>query len=203
MKKVILGFCFVFVISALLLTKWPSSGVSTAQSGDSVNPSETSVAIDLSLEQLVSQSDLIAIGNCRQSRSLWIDRNLVTLANISVAETLKGNPAENITVILPGGVDANRKFPIAMSVAGAPRITPGEDVVLFLTSESEVGGSYSITGFSQGKFSIGKDEEGREVVSRDLTNVKLQSKAGLRRGTQFVTALESLKSQIRRHLQKD
>ena len=60
-----------------------------------------------------------------------------------------------LTVGVPGGVDANRKFPIAMTYPGAPRIAPDEEVFLFLVrADDEVAQSYAMTGFSQGKFSI-------------------------------------------------
>ncbi|HEY7784449.1 MAG TPA: hypothetical protein VIB00_06975 [Pyrinomonadaceae bacterium] len=204
MKKKSLGIYALIIIAAVVAVRLASDTKTTAQSNDTVDPSETSIAIDLSIEQMVNQSDLIAIGNCRETRSVWIDRNLVTLATIAVGETLKGDATSQLTVVLPGGADANRRIPVAMTYPGAPRITPGEDVFLFLTRDDEFGGgSYTIAGFSQGKFSIVKDEEGREIISRDLTNVKLQGKAGLRRGTATVTPLETLKSRVRNQLQKN
>jgi hypothetical protein len=89
-----------------------------------------------------------------------------------------------------------------MTYPGAPRITPSEDVFLFLTKDDEVGGGYTIAGFSQGKFSIIKDEEGRDVVSRDLTDLTLKGKAGLRRGTATRATLSGLRSQVIQHLRK-
>jgi hypothetical protein len=203
MKKKSVGIYALVIVAAVVAVRLASDTRTTAQSSDMVDPSETSVAIDLTIEQMVDQSDLIAIGNCREARSVWVDRNLVTLATVAVGETLKGDPTSQITVVLPGGADANRRIPVAMTYPGAPRITPGEDVVLFLTHDDEIGGSYSVAGFSQGKFSIFKDEQGREMVSRDLTNVRLQGKAGLRRGTTNVSPLETLKSRVRSRLQRN
>jgi hypothetical protein len=145
---------------------------------------------------------MIAIGSCVEARSEWVDRRLVTLARISVREVLKGENSSEVTVVLPGGVDANRKFPVAMTYPGAPRIIPDENVFLFLTRDDEVGSGYTITGFSQGKFSIIKDENGQEMVSRDLTRTALKGKAGTRRGTVSQTSLSGLKEQVMRHLQK-
>jgi hypothetical protein len=145
---------------------------------------------------------MIAFGSCVDARSQWVDQRLVTLARISVREVLKGENTTEITVVLPGGVDANRKFPVAMTYPGAPRITPDENVFLFLTQDDEVGGGYTITGFSQGKFSIVKDENGEEVVSRDLTHTALKGKTGTRRGTVSKTSLSGLREQVMRQLQK-
>ena len=118
---------------------------------------------------MVDQSDVIAIGNCQETKSVWVDGTLVTLATVSVSETLKGAESGNLTVVLPGGVDANRQFPVAVSYPGAPRLTPGENVFLFLNSDVDYGLGYNVAGFAQGKFSIVNDEDGQPVVSRDLT----------------------------------
>jgi len=202
MKKMTLGICCLVLAAMMVSALWATSALDTAQNVDTLDPSETSVAIDLSIEAMVSQSDMIAIGSCLDAQSVWVDRNLVTLATISVKEVLKGDNSSTVTVVLPGGVDANRKFPIAMTYPGAPRINPSEDVFLFLTRDDEVSGGYAITGFSQGKFSITKDEDGQEVVSRDLTQTALKGKAGLRRGAASRTSLSGLKDQVMRQLRK-
>ena len=136
---------------------------------------------------------MIAIGNCPDTRSVWVDGTLVTLATVSVSETLKGTESEDLTVVLPGGVDANRKFPVAMSYPGAPRLTPGEDVFLFLNRQHRIWWRLYVAGFSQGKFSIVNDEDGEPVVSRDLTKMSLQGNNGVRRGGANVTPLSSFK----------
>ncbi|HKR21415.1 MAG TPA: hypothetical protein VJS17_02425, partial [Pyrinomonadaceae bacterium] len=161
------------------------------------------LALALSLDEMVQQSDVIAIGSCTETQSVWVDKSLVTLAKVAVNETLKGDEGTTtLTVALPGGVDANRKFPVAMSYPGAPRLTPGEEVFLFLNNSGEVSGSYTVAGFSQGKFSIVKDEDGEKMVSRDLRQMSLQSNNGVRRGQNNLTPLSSLKNEVKRQLNK-
>jgi hypothetical protein len=149
---------------------------------------------------MVNQSDVIAIGNCVDTKSVWVDRALVTLATFSISESLKGSETATITVELPGGIDANRKIPIAMSYPGAPSLTPGEDAFLFLTATGEVAGSYNVAGFSQGKFSIVTDEDGEQMVSRNLTKTALKSNNGVRRGGSDLIPLANLKEQVRGYL---
>jgi hypothetical protein len=113
--------------------------------------------VPLSNRDLAAQSDAIVIGRATDTQPFWIDngRNLVTLVTIAVDEALKGDGSGSLTVTLPGGVDVNRKFPIAMTYPGAPRIAPNEEVFLFLVrADDEVAQSYAVTGFSQGKFSV-------------------------------------------------
>jgi hypothetical protein len=202
MRKTVFGICLLILVALVVSAYRVTNAVNDPQLTETLDPTESSVADELSVEQMVSQSDLITIGNCVDARSTWVGRNLVTIATISVREALKGDASASVTVVLPGGVDANRKFPIAMTYPGAPRITPGEDVLLFLARDDEVADGYTIAGFSQGKFSIVKDEAGKEMISRDLTRVTLKGRTGVRRGTVSMTSLESLKSQVKRQLQR-
>ena len=202
MKNAATGI-YLIVAALLISAGWSGKAVNSPQTDDVIQtPAGTSLAAGLSIKDMVDRSDLIALGSCVETKSVWAGRTLVTLATISLAETLKGAEAGTITVALPGGIDANRKVPIAMSYPGAPRITPGEDVFLFLTADSEAAGSYTVTGFSQGKFSIVKDEEGKQIVTRDLTKTSLKDNNGVRRGSAEVTPLSSLKAQVKAHLRQ-
>src|SRR6185436_8834011 len=141
MKKITLIGCLVIAIALLVSARWGTKAVN-APADDSLPPSDTSLAVALSVQDMVNQSDVIAIGSCIETKSVWVDRTLVTLATFSVSESLKGNGASTITIELPGGVDANRAVPIAMTYPGAPSITPGENAFVFLTATGEVAGSY-------------------------------------------------------------
>ena len=200
MKKTTLAICLLIVITGLITARWGTKAVS-APPKDVIDTPDTTLAVALSVEDMVNQSDVIAIGSCVDTRSVWVDKALVTLATVSVTENLKGD-ASSLTVALPGGVDANRKIPVAMTYAGAPHMQPGENVFLFLTSGDEVPGSYTVAGFSQGKFSIVTDENGELVVSRDLTKTSLQDNNGVRRGQNNLLPLSTLKDQVRGYLKK-
>ena len=198
MKK-ILASCILIGIALLVSTRWGTKAVD-APPDDTFGTPDTTLAVALSFDDMIDQSDVIAVGNCVDTKSVWVDRTLVTLATVSVSETLKGAASGNLTVVLPGGVDANRKFPIAMSYPGAPRLTPGEDVFLFLNSDTDYGLGYNVAGFSQGKFSIVNDEEGEPVVSRDLTKLTLQTNNGVRRGGANVVSLATFKDRVKARL---
>lgn len=200
MKKRWLAICLLITAAILVSARWATSTVEEIPA-DVIQTTGSSLAAALSVEDLTAQADTIAIGNCVEVKSAWAGRTLVTLATVEVTETLKGEDAKTLTVVLPGGVDVNRKIPISMTYAGAPRITPGEDVFLFLTRGSEVGGGYTVAGFSQGKFSIVKDDKGEQLVTRDLTKTVLSEKNGLRRGQTEMTPLGQLKAEVKRHLQ--
>ena len=199
MKKILLGSCLLIAIALLVSARWGTKAVNAPPPND-LPTSDTSLALALSVEDMVNQSDVIAIGNCVETRSVWVDRTMVTLATVSITENLKGNVSSTITVELPGGIDANRAVPIAVTYPGAPTLTPGENAFLFLTATGEVAGSYNVAGFSQGKFSIVTDEDGEQMVSRNLTKTALKSNNGVRRGGSDLIPLANLKEQVRGYL---
>lgn len=197
MKNPFLAICLILVVVVLISARWSSKAVNApATEGVIQTPVDASLTTGLSMSAMIDQSDLIAIGSCVDTKSAWVDRRPLTLATISVAETLKGAEPGTITVALPGGIDANRKFPIAMMYPGAPRIVPGEDVFLFLTADTDAAGSYSVASFSQGKFSIVKDQEGKQIVTRDLTRTMLKNNNSIRRGSTDMMPLSSFKAQV-------
>ena len=201
MKKTVLVVCSI-VVALLISARLSTKAVNPPPVEDVLQtPVDASLANALTIQDMVNQSDVIAIGSCIESKSVWVDRALVTLATVSVAETLKGAQVETITVELPGGIDANRAVPVAMTYPGAPSIAPGENVFLFLTATGETAGSYNVAGFSQGKFSIVNDENGEPMVTRDLTKTILKDNNGVRRGQSNATPLGILKAEVKKHLQ--
>jgi hypothetical protein len=151
---------------------------------------------------MTEQSDFIGIGRCVDTRSEWVGRSLVTLAKVSITEVIKGEQQEAITVALPGGVDANRKFPVQMTYPGAPTIMADEEVFLFLVSEDQIPEAYTVVGYSQGKFSIVEGEDGQKLVSRDLTRTTLKRGARMEQGARKSNDLSEFRSEVEGYLRK-
>ena len=201
MKKITLASCILIGIALLISIQWGTKA-DDAPPSDTLGTPDTTLAVALSLEAMTDQSDVIAIGDVVDTKSVWVDGTLVTLASVSVSETLKGDGSGSLTVVLPGGIDANRQVPVAVSYPGAPRLTPGETAFLFLNSDVDYGLGYYVAGFAQGKFSIVNDEDGQPVVSRDLTRMSLQGNNGVRRGGANVIPLDTFKDRVKARLNK-
>jgi hypothetical protein len=157
---------------------------------------EATTARALSEQELATGAEIIAIGRCTSLRSTWEGRTLVTVATVAVDEVLKGTPGATVSVALPGGIDAARRFPVSVVWPGAPTMSVGEEVLLFLVTDDGVSSGPVVSGFSQGKFSIGHDASGRKHVSRDLTAITLQSGSGATRGTRWQKPLDVFKAEI-------
>src|SRR5262249_55324400 len=200
MKEKLYALSGVFLIVLVLAGLWATRAINITDVQNTVDPAARSLPGALSMQQMTEEASLIVMGQCLETRSQWVGRSLVTLATVSVTETIKGGAAEKLTVVLPGGVDANRKFPIAMTYAGAPQMSKDEEVFLFLTPQDEVAGGYSVMGFAQGKYSVGKDTEGEKVVMRDMTKAPVQGGAGAIRGNLHVVPLSEFKELVKSYL---
>ena len=157
---------------------------------------EATTAVQLTDADMVANADLIVTGECQGVQSDWIGSDLVTIARVAVGETLKGESAATVDVVLPGGIDLDRKFPIASTWPGAPTILPGEEVFLFLATGDDPGQGH-VVGFSQGKFSIQSDPRGRRVVSRNLQELGLLQAGTVKPGDQRSAPLAEFTTRIR------
>jgi len=156
-----------------------------------VPEASATVIQQLTIEEMADRADAIVLGRHLESKSMWVGRMLVTRVTVAVSELLKGEAQSMVTVEILGGVDRNRKVPIAMTVPGAPRIHSGEDVILFLSRIAAPAGAgeYEIVGFSQGKLSVVEDAQGRQVIAtgaapgapKPLAEVKAQIQRQLAR----------------------
>jgi hypothetical protein len=203
MKKKLFALSGVFMIVLVIAGLWGTRATnlnSVKQTIDS--SSSTSLATAMSVEAMTKGASAIITGKVLETKSQWIGRRLVTIANIAVTEQLKGNEASTLRVVLPGGVDSKRKFPVSMMYAGAPQMYATQDVFVFLddAKEESVPNSYSVMGFSQGLFSIGADAGGEQVVTRNLTHVRMQKGIGVTRGNHQAVRLSELKARVKEYL---
>jgi len=118
--------------------------------------------VRLSLDQLTAGADTVARVRCLSIESRWEGGSIWTITTAEVVEAMKGNPARQILIRLPGG----RVGHFTASVDGAPRFHTGDEAVLFL-SESPAGG-YTVAGWVEGTFRISRDARTRaETVTQD------------------------------------
>jgi len=202
MKKKLFALSGVFLIVLVIAGLWATRATDINGVQQAMQPT-TSPASGMSVEQLAQGAALIVVGDCTGTKSQWVERRLYTLATVTVKESLKGSAPEKVTIAIPGGIDSTRRFPIAMTYAGAPQFSLGEGVVVFLDDiQSEIPDSYSVMGFAQGKFSINKASDGEPVVMRDMTKATVQRGPGAIRGNLQSVKLSEFKELVRSYLNK-
>ncbi len=128
---------------------------------------------------LVGSAHLIVEGRCTAIEPTWLGNTLYTVATITVTESLKGEPLEEVSLVIPGGVDAGREVPVAVTVAGAPSMATGDRFLLYLVPGDILPDTYAIVGFFAGKLAIVEAPDGTETavgpgVSKPLASLKKQ-----------------------------
>ena len=88
------------------------------------------IARAMKFDDKVANAATIIVGTCVSQRSEWDPaRNwILTYSTFRIEKTLKGNPAQEITIVTPGGtVDG-----ITQEIIGVPRFHQGEEHALFV-----------------------------------------------------------------------
>ena len=167
-------------------------------------PAAATTYAEMTDQQMTLESDAIIVGNVTQSKSQWIGKQLVTVVDMRVSETLKGDSKTTIQVVLPGGVDLKRKIPVSMTYPGAPSLRQGESVVLFLKKTELRPGAMVISGFSQGKYNIVTDASGDTIVSRSAAAPSASKSRSLTAAprTEKQRTLREFRAEIRDYLAK-
>lgn len=149
---------------------------------------------------MARQAEAIVLGRVAGSRSEWVGRTLVTVATIRVEETLKGRKAGTVEVVLPGGVDAARRVPVAMTYPGAPRLLDSERVLLFLDDSDIRPDALIVSGYSQGKYAVARDTSGATVVVRSASDAHGAGSPHLHEGGSERRTLDQFRRQLRGYL---
>ena len=145
--------------------------------------------------EMIQRADAIVLGRCVDARSAWVGRQLVTRYTIATREVLKGAPQSSYTVVVPGGIDASRRVPVAMTYPGAPRFLLQEEVLLFLDgSRGKARGGHGVVGFSQGKYAVFQDDQGRFLAAPGM------APPSPARAAAGAVTLDELRERIRREL---
>ena len=135
---------------------------------------------EMSFDEVVARSSAIVHGKVVRSWSSWDPQRTAiwTHYDVQVRTALKGGAGSIVTISEPGGeVDGKH-----MQIAGAPRYTVGEEVVVFATSTPI--GYLRTSGWGQGKFEV-RPAEGvgsRRVVRAGRLGVRLLESSNSRQG---------------------
>jgi hypothetical protein len=114
----------------------------------------------LSFDEMVTQSTAIVRAKIGPGAGRQHGALVYTHYQITVLESWKGAPGGTMDVVTPGGTVGR----LQQSVAGAPALTPGAELVLFLwTSRS---GLTHVIGLSQGVFKLERDAAGTLILNR-------------------------------------
>jgi hypothetical protein len=125
------------------------------------------IAHAMKFDDKVENAAGIIIGECVAQRSQWdAARNwILTYSTFRIEKTLKGMPAQEITIVTPGGtVDG-----IAQEIIGVPRFREGEKHALFVRN-SQAGPT--VLYLEQGDYKV-LEERGEQIVQPAVSSAVL------------------------------
>ncbi len=142
---------------------------------------KAAVVPELTLEELVSESQVIVHGRVLRSWTEWDagHQNIWTHHEIEVLDPIGGTVQKTVVASEPGGtVDG-----LTMQISGAVPYAPGEEMVIFLYRTPI--GYLRATGYGQGKYTI----RGARIRS-NLRGVELAAPAGQARSGTSLRGLD-------------
>lgn len=135
---------------------------------------EAGTARRMSVAAMVDAADLVVQGRVIHSEARIGARGLIeTEYTLAVARTFWGEPLDQRSVTLPGGVLSDGR---GLVLAGMPALRTDEEVLLFLSRASSSGIRMPI-GLAQGKFAVERTEEGALRLVRDQAGLQLANPA--------------------------
>ncbi|MFP5245913.1 MAG: hypothetical protein ACLGH0_04390 [Thermoanaerobaculia bacterium] len=129
---------------------------------------EATIARAMNFDQKVENAASIILGRCIEQRTQWdaARRWILTYSTFRVEKTLKGQPAQEITIVTPGDTVGT----IAQEVVGVPKFRQGDDHLVFVRN-SQAGPT--VLYLEQGAYRVAEDDRGDRVVNPLVTSAVL------------------------------
>jgi len=151
------------------------------------------VTVPKDFRQVVQDATLIVRGRVTDVRAAVVtDKRVDSFATIAVESTLKGEPAQFVSVRVPGGRIGRYRY----VMVGAPTLRANERAVFFLVRDSD--GAWRPVGLSSGIVAVGDLTPGGRAVVRPPVVAGRTASVGpvirgdVRRGPMPIEEFESL-----------
>lgn len=154
---------------------------------------EATIAKAMKFDDKVENAAAIVMGRVVAQRSEWdAARNwILTYSTFQIEKTLKGMPAQQITIVTPGGQVGD----IAQDVVGVPRFAEGEEHVVFVRN-SQAGPT--VLYLDQGAYRVEKNDRGDRIVTPLVSSaVLVDSQRGIAVAPERPRALSEFENTVR------
>ena len=159
-----------------------------------VPAAEASMATAAPFEEKVDNATAIIEGQCLKNESRWdpSGRWILTYSTFKVLKTFKGGPAQEVTLVVPGGSVGG----VHQSSVGVPAFSEGSENVLFIRN-SKAGPT--VLDFDQGAYDVTTNERGEKVVVPVATDaVHIDAQRGVAVPNEAPRTLNEFKSDVDR-----
>jgi hypothetical protein len=152
----------------------------------------------VSFDEKVENAAAIVLGRVVSKEARWdaSRRWILTYSRFEVAETLKGFPAREITIVTPGGTVGN----IQQETVGVPKLREGDEHVVFIKN-SQAGPT--VLYFDQGAYRVVKDDRGEKLVEPSTSAaVYIDTQAGKAVSAEPPRSLRAFQNEVRDTMRK-
>lgn len=120
---------------------------------------EATIARAVKFDEKVDQAAAIVLGRVVSQQSSWdaAGQRILTYSKLQVEKTLKGFPAQEITIVTPGGVVGD----VAQDYVGVPRFRTGDEHVVFVRNTKS---GPTVLFLDQGSYRVEKNDRGDRIV---------------------------------------
>lgn len=159
---------------------------------------EATIARAVKFDEKVDRAASIVVGRVLSQQSSW-DANrqrILTYSKFQIDNTLKGFPAQEITIVTPGGTVGD----VAQDFVGVPRFSTGDEHVVFVRN-TRVGPT--VLFLEQGAYRIEKDARGdRIVVPLVSSAVLVDSQRGMAVSPESPRSLRDFEGSVRESVRR-
>ena len=154
---------------------------------------EATISRAVQFDEKVDRAASIVVGRVVSQESSWDAgrQRILTHSKIAVEKTLKGSPAQELTIVTPGGTVGD----IAQDYVGVPRFHTGDENVVFVR---QTGAGPTVLFFEQGAYRLEKNSAGeRMVVPLVSTAVLVDEKRGVAAAPESPRSLGDFERSVR------
>jgi hypothetical protein len=157
---------------------------------------QATIARAIEFDQKVENAASIVLGRMVSQESRWdTARNwILTYSTFQVEKTMKGFPAQQITIVTPGGTVGT----VAQEVVGVPKFQEGEDHVLFVRN-SQAGPT--VLYFDQGAYRVVKEGSERVVMPLVSNAVLVDTQRGAAVSPEGPRSLRDFEGRVRKTIE--
>jgi hypothetical protein len=143
-------------------------------------------------EEKVDNAASIVVGRCVRNESRWdpSGRWILTYSTFKVSNTFKGVPAQEVTVVVPGGTVGG----MHQSSVGLPTFSEGSENVLFIKNTKS---GPTVLYFDQGAYDVTTNARGEKIVAPIATDaVHVDTQRGVAVPAEAPRDLNTFKSDV-------
>lgn len=159
---------------------------------------EATIARAVKFDEKVDKAAAIVVGKVVSQQSAWDAKHerILTYSKFQIEQTLKGVPAQEITIVTPGGTVGD----IAQDYVGVPRFNAGGEHVVFVKNTAA---GPTVLYFDQGAYKVEKDSRGDRIVTPLVTSaVLVDSQRGAAVAPESPRSLRDFQGSIRESVRR-